>query len=49
MKNRRDASSVIWRTVVVAGAMAGAQTKALAYEPIYEWINGMGVILHSPS
>lgn len=34
--------------VVVAGAMAGAQTKALAHEPIYEWINGMGVVLHSP-
>ena len=27
----------------VAGALAGARTTTLAYEPIYEWINGMGV------
>lgn len=38
--------------VTVAGAMsaeAGAPdvaTTALAYEPVYEWINGMGVALH---
>lgn len=38
--------------VTVAGAMsqaAGAPettTTALAYEPIYEWINGMGVAIH---
>lgn len=35
--------------VMVAGAMAGSQTTALNYEPIYEWINGMGVVLHAPS
>lgn len=34
--------------VAVAGAMKGAKTTALAYEPIYEWINGMGVVLHEP-
>ncbi|MDO5499151.1 MAG: hypothetical protein Q4F67_05640 [Propionibacteriaceae bacterium] len=32
--------------VAVAGAMKGARTRALAYEPIYEWINGMGVVIH---
>lgn len=32
----------------VAGAMKGAKTTALAYEPIYEWINGMGVVIHEP-
>lgn len=32
--------------VSAAGAMAGSKTTALAYEPIYEWINGMGVVLH---
>jgi hypothetical protein len=26
--------------------MRGHKAKSLAYEPIYEWINGMGVILH---
>jgi hypothetical protein len=31
--------------VTVAGAMRGHKTKSLAYEPICEWINGMGVIL----
>lgn len=30
--------------VAVAGAMRGQQAVALAYEPIYEWINGMGVV-----
>lgn len=34
--------------VAVAGAMAGARTTALDYEPIGEWINGMGVVLHEP-
>ena len=34
--------------VSVAGAMKGAETKAAAYEPIYEWINGMGVVTHEP-
>ena len=24
----------------------GAGRSVLAYEPIYEWINGMGVVLH---
>lgn len=32
----------------VAGAMKGSKTTALNYEPIYEWINGMGVVLHEP-
>ena len=39
--------------VSVAAAMAtgpgGCTTTALDYEPIYEWINGMGVVLHEPS
>jgi hypothetical protein len=34
--------------VMVAGAMRGSKTTALAYEAIYEWINGMGVVLHEP-
>ena len=34
--------------VAVAGAMRGAETRATAYEPIYEWINGMGVVTHEP-
>lgn len=34
--------------VAVAGAMKGSKTTALAYEPIYEWINGMGVVIHEP-
>ncbi|OYN96812.1 hypothetical protein CGZ96_10950 [Enemella evansiae] len=34
--------------VMVAGAMAGSKTEALAYEPIYEWINGMAAVLHTP-
>ena len=34
--------------VAVAGALAGARTTTLAYEPIYEWINGMGVVIHQP-
>lgn len=32
--------------VAVAGAMQGNATRVLAYEPIYEWITGMGVVLH---
>ncbi|MPM56662.1 2,3-dihydroxyphenylpropionate/2,3-dihydroxicinnamic acid 1,2-dioxygenase [bioreactor metagenome] len=32
-----------------AGAMQGSRTTALAYEPISEWINGMGVVLHEPA
>ena len=32
--------------VTVAGAMHGHKAKSLAYEAIYEWINGMGVIMH---
>ena len=35
--------------VAVAGAMQGAKATALNYEPIYEWINGMGVITYEPS
>ena len=34
--------------VIVAGAMAGSRASALVYEPIYEWINGMAVVLHEP-
>lgn len=34
--------------VAVAGALSGARTTTLAYEPIYEWINGMGVVIHQP-
>lgn len=34
--------------VATAGVYAGAKTTALAYAPIYEWINGMGVVLHEP-
>lgn len=33
--------------VAVAGAMQGSPTTTLAYEPISEWITGMGVILHT--
>ena len=32
--------------VMVAGAMVGGEASALAYEPIYEWINGMAVVRH---
>ena len=34
--------------VAVAGAMAGSRTTTLSYEPVLEWINGMGVVLHEP-
>lgn len=34
--------------VSVASAMSGSRTTALNYEPIREWINGMGVVLHEP-
>ena len=30
---------------VAAGAMRAAKATMLAYEPIYPWINGMGVVL----
>jgi hypothetical protein len=30
--------------VALAGAMRGHGAKALVYEPIYGWINGMGVV-----
>jgi hypothetical protein len=33
--------------VAVAGAMRGHKATALSYEPIYEWINGMGVISYT--
>jgi hypothetical protein len=32
--------------VALAGAMNGAPGQVLAYEPVYEWINGMGVVLY---
>ena len=32
--------------VAVAGAMGGVPGKVLSYEAIYEWINGMGVVLY---
>jgi aromatic ring-opening dioxygenase catalytic subunit (LigB family) len=35
--------------VAVAGAMRQSKATALAYEPIYEWINGMGVLLYEPA
>jgi hypothetical protein len=35
--------------VAVAGAMRDTPAKTLAYEPIYEWINGMGVVLYDPA
>lgn len=35
--------------VACAGAMAGSRTTALDYEPVAEWINGMGVVLHEPA
>src|SRR4029078_7808550 len=34
--------------VALAGAMRGHAAKALVYEPIYEWINGMGVVTYDP-
>ena len=34
--------------VALAGAMRGHAAKALVYEPIYEWINGMGVVTLRP-
>ncbi len=33
--------------VTVAGAMRGHKMTVLAYKPIYEWINGMGVVSYS--
>ena len=35
--------------VAVAGAMHGHPGTTLAYEPIYEWINGMGVVMYEDS
>ena len=35
--------------VAVAGAMRGTPARTLAYEPIYPWINGMGVVLYDAS
>jgi hypothetical protein len=35
--------------VAVAGAARGSTAHTLAYEPIYEWINGMGVLLYEPA
>jgi hypothetical protein len=35
--------------VAVAGAMRGTPAQTLAYEPIYPWINGMGVVLYDAS
>lgn len=32
--------------VALAGAMGGVPGQVLAYEPVYEWINGMGVVLY---
>lgn len=32
--------------VAVAGATRGRTATTLAYEPIYEWINGMGVVMY---
>jgi hypothetical protein len=32
--------------IALAGAMGGAAGHVLAYEPVYEWINGMGVVLY---
>jgi len=32
--------------VMVHGAMRGYRAKALSYEAIYEWINGMGVVAY---
>jgi aromatic ring-opening dioxygenase catalytic subunit (LigB family) len=34
--------------VAVAGAMRDSTVRVLAYEPIYEWINGMGVVMYDP-
>ena len=34
--------------MALAGAMRGHAAKALVYEPIYEWINGMGVVTYDP-
>jgi hypothetical protein len=35
--------------VALAGAMRGHSAKALVYEPIYEWINGMAVVTYDPN
>ena len=33
--------------VAIAGAMRGQRPTVLAYEPIYEWINGMAVVSYA--
>jgi len=35
--------------VAVAGAMRDSAAETLAYEPIYEWINGMELVLYKPA
>jgi hypothetical protein len=35
--------------VAIAGAMRGKVPAVLAYEPIYEWINGMAVVSYAKS
>ena len=40
-----NGTSEVRSWVAVAGAMRGAKATTLAYEPIYPWINGMGVVL----
>jgi aromatic ring-opening dioxygenase catalytic subunit (LigB family) len=32
--------------VALAAAMGGAPGQVLSYQPVYEWINGMGVVLY---
>jgi hypothetical protein len=32
--------------VALAGSMRGRMFTTLSYEPIYEWINGMGVVIY---
>lgn len=33
-------------SVAAAGAMRGHPRTTLAYEPVYGWINGMGVVMY---
>lgn len=39
-----DGTGEVRAWVAVGGAMEGHPAATLSYEPIYEWINGMGVI-----
>lgn len=48
LMNAGNGTGEVRAWVMVAGAMAGSRTEALNYEPIYEWINGMGAVLHTP-